>query len=150
MNWGNVTRGVVSSVLSKIVELSIINPILNGVLGTERPSLLSLGGGGGFGLSDILSGGSLLSKGAEFFGLGGLGMSGGSLSGSIGTALFGATPLGPTLTGAPLAATPGLFGLGGTSLMGGSALTLGGAFTGIGGGFAAGTMLNSLLGRSPA
>ena len=150
VNWGNVTRGVVSSVLSKIVELSIINPILNGVLGTERPSLLSLGGGGGFGLSDILSGGSLLSKGAEFFGLGGLGMSGGSLSGSIGTALFGATPLGPTLTGAPLAATPGLFGLGGTSLMGGSALTLGGAFTGIGGGFAAGTMLNSLLGRSPA
>jgi phage-related minor tail protein len=151
VNWGNVTRGVVSSVLSEIVKLSLVNPLLNAVLGTERPSMFSAGGG--LGLSDILSGGSLLARGAEFLGFdiaGSLGLGGGSLSGSIGTALFGATPLGPTLSGAPLAATPGLFGTYGTSLLGGSQLTLSGAFAGIGGGFAAGAMLNTLLGRSPA
>lgn len=151
VNWGNVARGVVSSVLSEVVKLSLVNPFLNAVLGTERPSIFAAGGG--LGLSDILSGGSLLARGADWLGFdiaGSLGLGGGSLSGSIGTALFGATPLGPTLTGAPLAATPGLFGTYGMSLLGGSQLTLGGAFSGIGGGFAVGTMLNSLLGRSAA
>ncbi len=64
VNWGNVARGVVSSVLSEIAKLTLINPILNGILGTERPSVFSLGGGGGglsgignlLGLSDLFGG----------------------------------------------------------------------------------------------
>ena len=148
VNWGNVARGVVSSVLSEIVKLAIINPILNGVLGTERPSLLSLGGsgggggvggGGGFGLGDLAGLSGLLPTG----GLSGmLGLSGGAggLFAGANASLFGTAGFAGGAGGAgSTAGTAGLFGTFGASSIGS---VLGGA----GAGFGAGMFLNSLLG----
>jgi tape measure domain-containing protein len=153
LNFGNVLRGVAASVAADFLKLSLINPLMNWALPTTNgPRATLTGAFGGGGLGDLLGLSSLMPNGGL---LGSLGISGG-LSG-LGASIFGTPGIaaasfadlgGITIAGA--AGTPGLLGMGGTSLMGGSALTLGGAFAGIGGGFAAGTMLNSLLGRSSA
>ncbi len=69
VNFGNVARGVLASVLQEVTKLAIINPILNSVIGTSRPTLGSAidalnGSGGGS------SGGSLLSTGGNLLSLG--------------------------------------------------------------------------------
>ncbi len=168
LNFGNIVRGVMSSILQSIIRLGVINPVLNSLFGgTMRPTLgaglsvLGAGGavagaaGGGGGLMDLLGLSSLIPKEGI---LGSLGISGGGLSASI----FGTAPstvmipglLEPSIAsgfgGMASAGTPGMLGLGGTSLMGGSALTLSGAMGSIGGGFAISSFLNSMMGRSSA
>jgi hypothetical protein len=82
VNFGNVLRGVVSSVLQQVAQLAIINPIINGLFGGARPTLASglgvLGGvpveGGGLGIASNLSAlgrlftGNSLSAGIDAFG----------------------------------------------------------------------------------
>jgi hypothetical protein len=147
-NFGNVARGALLSLVADAGKLAILNPLLNSVLplsGGARPTLdAALGGGSGFG--DLLGLSSLIPKDGIMSALG-ISTSG------IGASIFG-TPGAASFAGGPLAGvianpgTPGLLGMGGTSLLGGSALTLGGAAMGIGGGFMAGTMINQMLGRS--
>lgn len=162
VSWGSVTRGVISTVIQKALQLSVVNPLLNGLFGGERASiwtaLLPSGGAAGAaggGLGDLLGLSSFLPKDGI---LGSLGL-GNSLSG-LGASIFG-TPgvsaatasLFGDVTGigvGAMAGSPGMLGTFGTSLMGGSSLTLGGAFSGIGMGMGAGSLINSLLGRSSA
>lgn len=53
VNWGNVTKAVVSQVLKSVLELSLINPLKNWLSGGNAPSIsgvlgaLGLGGGAG-------------------------------------------------------------------------------------------------------
>lgn len=148
VNFGNVARGIAASMVTDFAKLAIVNPILNSLFvgsGGPRPTLSAAfgGGGGGIGMGDLLGLSSLIPKDGL---LGSLGISGSGLSSSI----FGAAGYISPIGEAGVAAVPGLFGTGGTSLMGGSSLTLGGAFGSIGGGLAISSLLNSALGRSSA
>lgn len=157
VNFGNVARAIAGSVITDFAKLAIVNPILNGLFTSSsgpRPTLSAALGGGG-GLGDLLGLSSFLPKDGI---LGSLGL-GNSLSG-LGASIFG-TPgvsaatasLFGDVTGigvGAMAGSPGMLGTFGTSLMGGSSLTLGGAFSGIGMGMGAGSLINSLLGRSSA
>lgn len=153
VNFGNVARGIAASVVTDFAKLAIVNPILNSIfVGSRGPrETLSAAFGGsstGIGMGDMLGLSSLIPKDGL---LGALGISGGGL----GSSLFGSAGsiIEPSLAlpgGLIQAGTPGLLGTYGTSLMGGSSLTLGGAFGSIGGGLAISSLLNSALGRSSA
>jgi tape measure domain-containing protein len=143
VNFGNIARGVLASVVTDLAKLAVVNPILNSLFTSSSGPRPTLGASGIGGLGDILSLGGGAGKLLGFdvssvFGAGGLGGIGTSIFGSAGTAV------------GPLAeivgASPGLLGLGGTSLLGGSSLSLGGAFGGVGLGLGAGTLVNGLLG----
>lgn len=159
VNFGNVARAIAASVITDFAKLALVNPILNSLFTSSsgpRPTLsAALGGGGGVGLGDVLGLSSLIPRDGL---LGSLGLSGAGagLSASIfGTA--GVSPATASLfmdaSGVAASAVPGsagMFGTYGTSLMGGSSLTLGGAFGSIGGGLAISSFLNSAMGRSSA
>ena len=149
LNFGNVIRGVMSSIVQSILRLGVVNPIINSIFsGTMLPTL-------GLGLSVMGGGGAAAAgaAGAAAGGGGGLGdllglssltnlLPGGGISGAFSGAsayLFGSAPasgIGPVM--------PGLFGTSGVS--GGSALGLGGVLGAGGLGFGAGMFTNSLLG----
>lgn len=150
IQFGNVLRSVAVSAAADFGKLALINPLANWAFGGDRASIFSAGAGGSGALGGLGGIGNLLGLG-DLFGSGGisgaLGLSGsGGLFAGLGTSIFGSagTAMGPL--GEIVGASSGMFGLGGTSLMGGSALTLGGALGGIGGGFGAGMLLNGLLG----
>lgn len=162
LNFGNVIRGVMSSIVQSILRLGVINPIINSIFsGTMLPTLgagLSIlggggaaaagaaagaAGGGGGGLSSLLGLGSLTSL-----------LPGGSVGGmfsGVSDYLFGTAPsttmipglLEPGIAsgygGMTTAGTPGLFGTAGSASLGG-VLGAGGL------GFGAGMFTNSLLG----
>jgi tape measure domain-containing protein len=164
LNFGNVIRGVMSSIVQSILRLGIVNPIINSIFsGTMLPTLglglSAMGGGGaaaagaaaggGGGIMQLLGLSSLIPKEGIF---GSLGLTGsGGLFSSVNASLFGTAPsttmipglLEPSIAsgfgGMSSAGTPGFFGtFGSTSLSG----VLGGA----GAGFGAGMFANSLLG----
>ncbi len=164
LNFGNVIRGVMSSIVQSILRLGVVNPIINSIFsGTMLPTLglgLSVMGGGGAAAAGTAAGGgggimqllglsSLIPKEGIF---GSLGLTGsGGLFSSVNASLFGTAPsttmipglLEPSIAsgfgGMSSAGTPGFFGtFGSTSLSG----VLGGA----GAGFGAGMFANSLLG----
>jgi len=155
VNFGNVARGIMASVMADIAKLAVVNPILNGLFTSSagaRPTLAGAFGGGttslgGAGLGDMLGLGNLL--GGESIGSM-LGLTGaGGLLGS--TAIAGWS----TSTNAALAAMGGVYGpatpgavaaAGGGGLMGGAGATFGQLLGGAGAGFGAGMLLNSLLG----
>lgn len=56
VNWGNVARGVVSSVLQQVIKLGVVNPMINAVLSPSTP-LPSVNLLGGFGLGGGSGGG---------------------------------------------------------------------------------------------
>ncbi|WP_419900656.1 phage tail length tape measure family protein [Roseomonas sp. USHLN139] len=152
ISFGQIARGVMSSVVQDVLKLGVINPALNALLGGARGTLggaltVASGGSGGgllggagsllsgvgaFGnISEVLGMGSL----TEMLGLGSLAGAGG-LGGLMSTPLWGAGQMfGPMSAAAP---TTAFYGAGTT--------TLGGALAGVGGGFAIGTLLNSLVG----
>lgn len=85
VNFGNIFKAVIASVVSDMVKLAVINPIVNNLFGTSRPTLGGalgslLGGssggssssGGGFGINDLLTVGGAADK-----------LTGGSLSSSL-------------------------------------------------------------------
>lgn len=153
LNFGNVIRGVMSSIVQSILRLGIVNPIINSIFsGTMLPTLgagLSILGGGGAaaagaagaaaggggGLMQMLGLSSLIPK-EGIFGSLGLTGPGGLLSTQI-IAPYGA---GAAIM-EPSIAT------GAAGFMGPSGgLTLGGFLGGAGAGFGAGMFLNSMLG----
>lgn len=144
LNFGNIVRGVMSSILQSIIRLGVINPVLNSLFsGSMRPTLgaglsvLGAGGavagaaGGGGGLMDLLGLSSLIPKEGI---LGSLGISG--PGGLLSTPLWA----GPAVAIEPSIA----MGVGG--YMAPSSVTLGGLLGGAGAGFGAGMFLNSMLG----
>lgn len=155
VNFGNVARGIAASVVTDFAKLAIVNPILNSLFvgsGGPRPTLSAAFGGSstGIGMGDLLGLSSLIPKDGllGLLGISGSGI-GSSIFGTAGTVGGSFADLGG-ITIAGTAGTPGLLGTYGTSLMGGSQLTLGGAFGSIGGGLAISSLLNSALGRSSA
>ena len=155
LNFGNVIRGVMSSIVQSILRLGIVNPIINSIFsGTMLPTLglgLSVMGGGGAAAAGAA--GAAAGGGGGLGSLLGLGsltslLPGGSVGGMFsdasnylfGTAAIGGEaiiPGGALIGGTP--GTPGLFGTFGSS-------SLGSVLGGAGAGFGAGMFLNSLLG----
>ncbi len=158
LNFGNVIRGVMSSIVQSILRLGVVNPIINSIFsGTMLPTL-------GLGLS-VMGGGGAAAAGAAAGGGGGLGsllglgsltslLPGGSVGGMFSGAsnyLFGTAPVTTMMPGLlepgiasgyggmTTAGTPGLFGTAGSASLG-SVLGAGGL------GFGAGMFTNSLLG----
>lgn len=164
LNFGNVIRGVMSSIVQSILRLGVVNPIINSIFsGTMLPTLglgLSAMGGGGAAAAGAAAGGgggimqmlglsSLIPKEGIF---GSLGLTGpGGLFSSVNASLFGTAPsttmipglLEPSIAsgfgGMSSAGTPGFFGTFGST-------SLGGVLGGAGAGFGAGMFANSLLG----
>ena len=62
VNWGNVMRGVVASVLQQVIKLGVVNPLINAVLSPSTP-LPSVNLLGGFGLGGSSGGASSGSSG---------------------------------------------------------------------------------------
>lgn len=174
VNFGNVARGVMTSVLQEVLKLAILNPILNSVIGGQNRSTLdqvlsAIGGvgaiAGGGGSVDNTS--TFLDGGASGSGpLGSIGsvFSAGSTLNGISGALGGPT-LGSSLglTGSNgifsslgLSGSNGLLsgvgsqvsGLLNTSVLSsvGSAATVGTLFSGVGLGAGTGTFVNSQIG----
>jgi tape measure domain-containing protein len=146
--FGNLFKRIAVQAASTQIFLPITASIIGGI-----PQMFGVGGAGSGsvlgGLGDLLGLSKLLPTGGFGSMFSGLGASiFGTQGVSAGTASLFMDASGMAASAMP--GTAGLFNLGGTSLMGGSALTLGGALSGIGGGFAAGNLLNSLLGRSSA
>ena len=125
VNWGNVTRGVVTSVLQEVAKLAIINPILNAALGTGRPSVWGAGGsstgssGASLNLGGIsgLFGGGSLSSSIDAWGASSLGFLGFTTPTDTALAGLGAGVYGPATSGQVAAATGGLWN-GGSALGG--------------------------------
>jgi tape measure domain-containing protein len=149
LNFGNVIRGVMSSIVQSILRLGIVNPIINSIFsGTMLPTLglgLSAMGGGGAAAAGVAAGGgggimqmlglsSLIPKEGI---LGSLGLTG--PGGLLSTQIF--APSGMMAIAEPSIAT------GAAGLMAPSGgLSLGGLLGGAGAGIGAGMFLNSMLG----
>jgi trimeric autotransporter adhesin len=168
VNFGNVTRGIIASVVQEIAKMAIIAPIINSLGGSHQTTLgdlLSLGTTGASavaGTSSGSSGSSSLSDLSSYLGLGGsLSSISGALGGpSIGSmlgltgegGLFSGASSGGLLTGLlntqliegagyTGSITGGATGLGGVSSASlGTGATVGGALAGVGGGFALGSL----------
>jgi tape measure domain-containing protein len=160
INFGNVIRGVMSSIVQSILRLGIVNPIINSIFsGTMLPTLgagLSILGGGGAAAAGAAAGGGGGGGLGSLLGLGSLTslLPGGSVGGMFSGAsnyLFGTAPVTTMMPGLlepgiasgyggmTTAGTPGLFGTAGSASLG-SVLGAGGL------GFGAGMFTNSLLG----
>lgn len=154
LNFGNVIRGVMSSIVQSILRLGIVNPIINSIFsGTMLPTLglgLSvMGGGGAAAAGAAAGGGGILSSLGQLTGLSNLLPSGG-LSGMMAGAnsyLFGTAP---STTMIPGLLEPGIAsGYGGMSTAGTSGLLgSGGSMSlgALGAGFGVGMFTNSMLG----
>jgi len=145
LNFGNVIRGVMSSIVQSILRLGVVNPIINSIFsGTMLPTLgagLSvLGGGaaaagaaagGGPGIMQMLGLSSLIPKEGIF---GSLGLTG--PGGLLSTPLFstGTIPIEPSIA----------TGFGGASST--TSFTLGGLLGGLGMGAGVGGLMASLTG----
>jgi tape measure domain-containing protein len=154
LDFGSLARGILASVATDLLKLGAVNPLVNAVLGTSRPTLGgAMAGEGGSalgGLGDLLGLGSSLNSLTggglvELIGLGGTGGVAGLLSaplwttsaGAMATAALPAGVAGPVLPTSAL----GSMGMGATA---------GSLLAGAGLGFGAGTLLSSLLATSPA
>lgn len=133
VNWGNVTKAIIASVVQEMLKLAVINPILNSVLGDSKTTLGDvtglLGGSSGSGgiLSSLTGGSNLLSA---------LGI---ASNGAIGDAPVGGVIAGLNADGS-VAGTGGLLN---TSLFGSG--TIGSAIGGVGLGFGAGSAVGGLV-----
>ena len=146
LNFGNVIRGVMSSIIQSILRLGIVNPIINSIFaGTSLPTLgaglsvmggagAAAGGGGGVGIMQMLGLSSLIPKEGIF---GSLGLTG--PGGLLSTQIFAPYGVGTILEPSIATGAAGLMAPSG-------GLTLGGFLGAAGLGFGAGTFLNSMLG----
>lgn len=147
VNFGNVARSVMASVLQEVAKLAVLNPVMNSLFGGSRTTLTDVlgavgsgggllggsgGSGGGISFSSL---GNLYSVGKSLFTGGGSFTTGiGSIDSLLGTTLWG----GGAAEGTG-AATSVMSGIGGGT-------TLGGLLGGAGAGMAAGSLLNTLVG----
>jgi hypothetical protein len=165
VNFGNIARAVMASVLQEVVKLAIINPILNSVAGgTQRTTLsdvFSLGGSSGSGTSGA-SGvggiGNLLSLGSTASSVSGalggpsigsaLGLTGnGGLLSGVGSSVTGflntSTGIGATgLGGIPV---EGAYNAAQVGASGGAGASIGSLAGGAGLGFGAGSLVGGYL-----
>jgi hypothetical protein len=147
VNWGNVTRGIIASVLQEIVKLAIINPILNAATGSSKTTLGDVGsllggsngGGGPSAIGSVGSGLSLFSTGKSIYSAGSSIFSGGVVSAGVDNVAAAYAP--SLFSQAPLAA--GVQGPVTTGALG----SFSGAATGIGVGFAAGSFIGGAIQR---
>jgi hypothetical protein len=135
---------------ARIASEAIIRPIVAPIVSDlGLGGLAQAGTGGGGGLGDLLGlGGSLNSLTGGGIGEM-LGLSGG-VGGLLAAPLFGSGALTSSTTSALAAMGPGVYGPAAPSALGLGGATLGGAFTGIGGGFALGSLTSQLTARSAA
>lgn len=153
LNFGNVIRGVMSSIVQSILRLGVVNPIINSIFsGTMLPTLgagLSVLGGGGAAPAEGGGGGSIM----QLLGLSSLIPKEG-IFGSLGISSLLSTPL---ISSTLSSATPAALGAMGGAYGPASAAQLAaaggvpgislGSFLGAAGlGFGAGTFLNSMIG----
>lgn len=132
VNFGNIMRGVMASVVADFAKLAVINPVLNSVFTASsgaRPTLAAAFGGtstGGGGIGDLLGLGQMLGGKSVFESIGLTGS-----SGILSTPLWstGGTTMGPL-----------------AEVVGGSTTSLGSLLGGAGAGFGAGMLVNNLLG----
>ena len=155
LNFGNVIRGVMSSIVQSILRLGIVNPIINSIFsGTMLPTLgagLSILGGGGAAAAGAAAGGgggimqmlglsSLIPKEGLLSSLG--------ISGLLSTPLISSTL--SSATPAALGAMGGVYGPASAAQLaaagGVPGITFGGLLGGAGAGIGAGMFLNSMLG----
>lgn len=174
VNFGNVARSIISSLVQEIAKLAILNPILNSItggnnvtLGTVISALSSTGGvatgtsaAGSGGILNLLSTGSSVVSGgssiAQLFGFQGLGaqISGladsvgltgsGGLVSSAGSAISGILNTG-TGIGANAASTTAIESLGIDAGGGLGGASIGALAGGVGGGIALGGLSGSLI-----
>lgn len=176
VNFGNVARGVVASVLQEVLKLAVINPILNSAIGGQNRSTLdqvlsaiggvgAIAGGGGSvdNTSTFLNGGA--SGSGPLGSLGTLFNAGSTLNGASGA--LGGPTLGSSLgltgengifSSLGLTGSNGLISGASSSVSSvlstpvlssiGSTATIGTLFSGIGLGAGAGTLANTAVGGS--
>jgi tape measure domain-containing protein len=135
INFGNIARGILSSVAADVAKLAFVNPIMNSLFPSTSPRATLAGalggGGGGVGLGDLLGLSSLIPKDG--------------LLGSLGITGSGGLLSTPLWAGPAVAIEPSIaMGVGG--YMAPSSVTLGGLLGGAGAGFGAGMLLNNLIG----
>jgi hypothetical protein len=131
VNWGNVMKSVIASVIQEFAKLAILNPILNELFGGGRATLSDLGslGGGQNAAANAVGGqgtlSSLMSLGSGAGTLNSL--SGGSLFGSLGitgpgglTQSLGLTGITDAIKTGFSSVTSGISGFLGTGITGGT------------------------------
>jgi len=168
VNFGNVVKAIVSSLIQEFLKLALINPLKNLLFGLNDVTLGSvtglLGGGGiagggtgSSGFGGLLQLGGLASQGYGLFGGGGLGNvfsgtgflgSGGAAANFLATPLFGSVS-GPATNAALAGLGPGVYGPATASAYtaagGAIPTTIGGFATGIGAGFGVGSLAGGLI-----
>jgi uncharacterized protein DUF4214 len=124
VNWANVMKSVVQQVIQAFLKLSVLNPILNSLTGSNSPTLLSVAsaiGGGGSNttvansdgtFSLVSNTGTVLSTASSISGL-----AGGPTIGST----LGLTGPGGLFTGVGNSISSSLFGTAGSGVVGGVA-----------------------------
>lgn len=150
VNFANIFKSLISSIIQEVAKLAVINPIINSIMGSTNTTLSDVVGqvggggssGGGFSLSNLSSVGSL-----------GNSLSGGSLYSSVGSGLGMTGPggiLSTSLWSSAASETAGASTIGSISALSGAdgagAVSLGGLLGGAGAGAGAGMLVNSLLG----
>ncbi|HEY0184126.1 MAG TPA: phage tail length tape measure family protein [Rhodopila sp.] len=169
VNWGNVTKAIIASIIQEALKLAVINPLLNAALGQSNPTLgtvaaalgASSGGasatsGSGASSASLLqllgvagSANSLLGSGGGSSGLlSSLGLSGfgSGVTDFLSAPLFGQAASMAATNNAIAAMGGGLYGPAAPSTVGLGGTTIGSALGGVGLGFGAGNLVNSLLG----
>jgi hypothetical protein len=131
VNFGNIAKGILGSVVADFAKLAIVNPILNSIFTSSQGARPTLAASGIGGIGDLLSLGGGAGKlfgfdTSSIFG-------GGGLSGLLSTQIIGSAAIEPSIaTGAA-----GLLPTG---------ATLGQLLGGAGAGFAAGSLFNTVIG----
>jgi len=157
VNFGNIAKAALSSVLTDFVKMGAINPIKNALLGTTSPTigagLGALTGGGSGGGSSLFGGlSNLVSMGgvADTLGLTNFGGWASGIGEAIGLPTGGisgllATPLWSGPTGSLAASAGAEFGSAAGLAAGTPGLSIGGALAGVGGGFALGSLAGGFV-----
>lgn len=181
VNWGNVMKSVLQQVIAEFLKLALLNPLLNSLFGGNYRSELGgvigaigagsgAGGGGGgssglmnngltvLGVGNQLTGGGITNTlgNAGIFQPGGFFGSGGAISSTLATPVFGGSAAAEALAaGGPLSTagmgvqfgpvTSGLASGGAGLPLGAAAGTIGQFAGGIGGGFALGSLAGGAL-----
>lgn len=173
IDFRNVGKAILSELAQDAIKLALLNPLRNWVMGTNLPTLGSvgqvafqmIGGGGGStasgggGPSGLTSGGGLgqLRSLGSLLNFGGGGGGGGFMSGIMNSSFYtpglGFFPSASAVTTAELAALgPGVYGPAVPGSLGGASIgsVLGAGAAGIGIGYMGGTLVGGMLANTAA
>lgn len=157
VNFGNIVKSVIGSAATSLLQLGAVNPILNSFGGKQRDSLWTgLDATGSGGLMSSLTSGGLMGNASTLLSMGGItdtlgltnfggwasgigqsiGLPTGGITGLLNTPIFGSTHAGTALLDS-MGITAGAAGSG--------PLSIGGALSGIGGGFTLGSLAGGFV-----